>query len=75
MTGDTPWDEIEHTSTPEQVDAAKRALGQASDDDGRDNDVCVECSRRIGPNGRWWSDGVGGLHPYCAACSHREFRP
>jgi hypothetical protein len=36
---------------------------------------CAECGRPIGEDGRWWSDGVGELHPYCATCSEREFGP
>jgi hypothetical protein len=34
---------------------------------------CSECSRPIGEEGRWYSDGVGELHPYCPGCAAREF--
>jgi hypothetical protein len=30
---------------------------------------CTECGRPTGYTGRWYSDGVGGLVPYCKACS------
>lgn len=36
---------------------------------------CAECGRPIGEDGRRYSDGVGELHPYCAACAEREFGP
>jgi hypothetical protein len=35
--------------------------------------ACVECGRLIGDNGRWYSDGVGDLVPYCPECAGREF--
>jgi hypothetical protein len=34
---------------------------------------CVECGRRIGEDGRWYSDGAGQLVPYCDGCAEREF--
>jgi hypothetical protein len=34
---------------------------------------CTECGQPIGYSGRWYSDAVGGLVPYCKACAEVEF--
>jgi hypothetical protein len=39
----------------------------------KERDLCFECGRPIGENGRWYSDGVGELVPYCAECAEREY--
>lgn len=38
-----------------------------------DEPACVECGRPIAGDGRFYSDGVGELVPYCAECAEREF--
>jgi hypothetical protein len=41
--------------------------------------VCANCDRRvteieaIEQRWRFWSDGIGELHPVCPACAEREF--
>jgi hypothetical protein len=34
--------------------------------------ACAGCGRPTGAGGRWYSDGTGGLVPYCAGCAERE---
>ena len=43
--------------------------------------ACANCSTTIlerdaeAAGWRYWSDGVGELHLFCAACAEREFSP
>jgi hypothetical protein len=40
---------------------------------------CTECGREaderwtVAERWTWWSDGVGGLLPFCPGCAEREF--
>ena len=40
---------------------------------------CAECGREVDEftaikqQWRYWSDGLGELHPYCPECAEREF--
>ncbi len=37
------------------------------------DEPCTECGGPIGYSGRWYSNGAGGLVPYCKACAEVGF--
>ena len=49
------------------------ALFEAPRGDVGEGSECVDCGLAIGKMGRWYSDGVGELVPYCASCAAVEF--
>jgi hypothetical protein len=58
-------------SSEEVTDTLVRRAGEAAR--AEQDDRCVECGRHIDKQGRWYSDGLGALVPYCKSCALREF--
>ena len=52
-------------------DAVRRVKARRDADEGT---RCVECDRPIDEtSGRWYSNGMGELVPFCTRCAEREF--
>jgi hypothetical protein len=68
MPAQDPWEELLGRLQSLTADGSHRVTSA----DERDT-PCTECARPIGYSGRWFSDGGGGLVPYCKSCAEIEF--
>jgi hypothetical protein len=56
----------------ELYSALRRAKGDSESDvepADADEHPCTACGRTIGSRGRWHSDGLGELIPFCGSCA------
>ncbi len=63
-----PWEELLGRLQSLTADGSNRVTAA-----GERDTPCTECARPIGYSDRWYSDGVGGLVPYCKSCAEIEF--